>query len=134
MYPTYMPQYQYQQRQEYIPMQQPVQQPQQAQQQVGVYAVRPVASKAEVDTFQISFDGTPYFFYNTASGDLYVKAFDAKTGTAPVSTYKKEIEAPAPEYATMDSVVEMRQTINRLAEEIEKIKKPGKAVKQDAES
>lgn len=133
MYPTYMPQYQYQQRQEYMPMQQPVQQPQQAQ-QAGVYAVRPVASKAEVETAQISFDGTPHFFYNTASGDLYVKAFNATNGTAPIATYKREAEAPAPEYATMDSVMEMRQTINRLAEEIDRLKKPGKAVKQDAES
>lgn len=136
MYNTYFPQQpQYQQypmRQDFMAQQGP---PQQAAQQMGVYSVRPVASKAEVDTFQIPFDGAPYFFYNTASGDLYVKAFNSNNGTAPVATYKREAEvkAPAPEYATMDTITEMRQTINRLAEEIERLKKPGKSVKKDDE-
>lgn len=126
MYSTYFPQYQYPQRQDYIP-----QQIQSTQQLNNGFTIRPVASRAEAEAAQIPFDGSVNCFYDTSSGKIFAKTFNANNGTAPLITFSREAEVQTapPEYATMDTITEMRQTINRLAEEIDKLKKSGKAVK-----
>lgn len=124
MYQTFMPQqYQpYQIRQDFMSQQQPV----------GM-TVRPVASRAESEAAQIPFDGSTHFFYDTSSGKIYAKTFNATNGTAPLVTFSRDVETPppVPEYATMDTVAELRQIINKLSEEVDKMKKPGKAAKKD---
>ena len=93
----------------------------------------PVTSKAEAEVYQIPFDGTTTYFVDTANGKIYAKTFNANTGAAPLVTFSKEAEAvkTTPEYVTMEVVDEMKRTINRLAEELDKLKKPGKVVKNN---
>lgn len=122
MYPTYMP-YQYPQRQEF-------RQPMMAQpimpQNNGFNCI-PVTSKAEAEVFQIPFDGSTTYFVDTANGRIYAKTFNAQNGTAPLITFSRDADVvtAAPEYATMDVVEEVKKSINRLAGELEKIKKGG---------
>ena len=117
MYPTYMP-YQYPQRQEYRQPMQPV-----MPQNTGFNCV-PVTSRAEAEVFQIPFDGSTTYFVNTANGKIYAKTFNAANGTAPLITFSKDAEqATVPEYATMEVVTEVKQTINRLAEDLDRLKK-----------
>lgn len=84
------------------------------------YVCRPVTSKAEAEVFQIPFDGSTTYFVDTSNGNIYSKAFDFQTGTAPVSTYVKET-VPLVQYATIDD-------LNALREELTK---KGKAVKKN---
>ena len=118
MYPTYMPQYP-QRQPEYRPvMQQPI-----MQQPVGFNCI-PVTSREAAEVFQIPFDGSTTYFVDTANGKIYAKTFNAMTGAAPLITFSKDAEqATAPEYATMEVVTEIKQAINRLAEDLDKLKK-----------
>lgn len=113
-YPTFQPY----QRQDYIPSNIPglVQTPQS-------FGIRPVASREEAAVAQIPFDGSTAYFLNTATGEIYAKAF-RQDGTAPLETYKKVTEQPV-QYATVDQ-------LQALVDEIEKLKRPkGKAVKDE---
>lgn len=85
-----------------------------------------VASRAEVDAAQTPVDGSVAVFKDIVNDRFYTKAFDQKTGTAPVVTYVREIEKtpPAPQYVTMED-------FNALKEEIDKLKKPTKKEKQN---
>lgn len=128
MYPTYMP-YQYPQRQDYRQPMQPV-----IPQNNPGFNCLPVTSKAEAEVFQIPFDGSTTYFVDTANGKIYAKTFNATTGAAPLVTFSRDAEvvAATPEYVTKDTIDEMKQTINRIAEEVDKIKK-GKVKKDDAD-
>lgn len=84
------------------------------------YVCRPVTSKAEVEVFQIPFDGSTTYFVDTSTGNIYSKTFDFQTGTAPVATYVKEIVPPV-RYATIDD-------LNALRDEL---LKKGKAAKKN---
>lgn len=119
MYPTYMPQYQYQvqQRQDYISSQ--------PMQQVNGFACRPVTSRAEAEVYQIPFDGSTTFFVDMANGKIYAKTFNAMNGTAPLVTFIREGETPAPQYVTQEE-------FNAFKDEM--LKKPaGKVKKNDDE-
>lgn len=130
MYPTYMPYQQYPQRQDYRQpmMQQPV-----IPQNNGFNCL-PVTSKAEAEVFQIPFDGSTTYFVDTANGKIYAKTFNAMTGAAPLISFSRDAETvvAAPEYATVEVVEGMKKTINRLAEDLNSLKK-GKVKKDDAE-
>lgn len=117
MYPTYMPQYQYPARQEYAP----------AMPQANGFACRPVTSRAEAEVSQIPFDGSTTFFVDMANGKIYAKTFNPNNGTAPLVTFSRDMDVvQAPQYVTLED-------FNALKEEIEKLKKPGKAAKKDDE-
>ena len=128
MYPTYMP-YQYPQRQDYRQPMQPV-----IPQNNPGFNCLPVTSKAEAEVFQIPFDGSTTYFVDTANGKIYAKTFNATTGAAPLVTFSRDAEvvAATPEYVTKETVDEMKQTINRLAEDLNTLKK-GKVKNDDAE-
>lgn len=117
MYPTYIPQYQYPQRQEY---RQPI-----IPQNNGFNCL-PVTSKAEAEVFQIPFDGSTTYFVDTANGKIYAKTFNASTGAAPLVTFSRDAEVVVrpPQYVTMED-------FNALKEEIERLKKPTKKEKQN---
>lgn len=93
-----------------------------------------VGSRAEVDAAQIPFDGSPVFFKEMANDKLYSKTFNLSDGTTNVVTYVREAEVVAakPEYATMEVIDGLKQAINRLAEDLNTLKK-GKVKKDDAE-
>ena len=104
MYQAYMPQqyqpYQNQMRQDFMMHQQP--QSILPLQQTGGVTIRLVASRAEAEAFQIPFDGSTHFFYDTSSDKLYAKTFNAMNGTAPLATFSREEEAKLPVYVTLE--------------------------------
>lgn len=116
---TYMPQ---------MPSQMPVQAPQSVPMAQPInntaQALRciPVTSRAEVDAFQIPFDGSATYFADTSNGKIYAKTFNFNNGTAPVVTYIRETDVPIPQYATMED-------LNALREEL--LTKTKKAVKKN---
>jgi len=107
MYQPYQHYQPYQRQQEY--MQPGMQQSRQE------FAIRYVSSKTEVEAAQVQFDGTPAYFENIASGEIYKKAF-RMDGTAPVVTYRIVQEAPPTQYATIEQ-------LNMVIAELEKMKK-----------
>lgn len=123
MYNTYMP-YQYPQRQEF--RQPAMAQPIIPQPNAGFNCI-PVTSREAAEVFQVPFDGSTTYFVDTANGKIYAKAFNISNGTAPLVTYSRDAETVSvtPEYATVAVVDEIKQSINRLAGELEKIKKGG---------
>lgn len=103
-------------------MQMAIQQQQMQQPQV---TVRLVTNYNEADAAQIAFDNTINLFVNMASGEIYVKRFDASSGRAPIVVYRQEQpktaqEAPKTheEYATMEMVTAIENRLNELAEAI----------------
>lgn len=105
----------------YMP-QMPVQTPQSAPQMqmasnpTPILRCIPVTSKAEVEGFQIPFDGSTTYFTDTSNGKIYAKTFNFNNGTAPIVTYIRESDVPVPQYATIDD-------LNALREELLKMKK-----------
>ena len=73
-YNPYLPQYQYQQQH----------QPQTNQQG---YKLIPVSNRNEVNSFITDFNGTPVYFHNQATNEIYVKQFDIKTGLAKIQEF-----------------------------------------------
>lgn len=88
--------------------------------------VTPVTGMAQVEAAQVSFDGTPSFFYNTAQDALYIKQFNPQNGTSPIATYCREAVAPSPQYATVEMV-------NALAERLDVLTAPKTARRKDVE-
>ena len=91
-YPQIYPQTYYPRQEYYSPP--PVQ-----QQQIQQSVMRFVTSRAEAEVAQIPLDGSSAFFFNTANGEVYTKAF-RPDGTAPLCVYKREHEEGPPEYVT----------------------------------
>lgn len=77
--------------------------------------VTPVTGMAQVEAAQAPFDGTPMFFYDTAANAVYIKQFDANTGTAPVSTYRMEPKAAPPQYATVEMLSDLARRVEDMA-------------------
>lgn len=116
-YPMYQPMYgnPYRQpTQNYYP--QPVQQPVQPQLQQSA-PVTLVTSRAQAELAQIPFDGLPYFFFNTASREIYMKQYDGSTGKCPLVDYQPPSQAmePPTAYATVEMVAALEGKINSLA-------------------
>lgn len=112
-------------RQEYPPRQDYM-----PRQPIG-YALRPVTSKEEAVAAQIDFAGPGTIMPDPGHGVIYLKRFNPDTGSADFMTFVPYQEPPAPEYATAQDMAEIRGVIGGLREEIERLKKPGKAVKKD---
>ena len=85
-------------------------------------SVTPVTGMAQVDAAQAPFDGTPMFFYDTAADALYIKQFDARNGTAPVTVYRKEVQAAPPQYATVEQLTALEQRITAMLTPAEETK------------
>lgn len=80
------------------------------QTQAGALVCRAVTSRAEAEVFQIPFDGSTTYFVDTSSGNIYAKAFDMSTGTAPLVTYTREIVRPV-QYATLADLQALREEL-----------------------
>lgn len=92
--------------------------------------VTPVTGMAQVEAAQAPFDGTPMFFYDTSANAVYIKQFDANTGTAPVSTYRMEPKAAPPQYAT----VEMLSDLARRVEDMASMIQPRRMTRKEADA
>lgn len=141
-YGTYMPNY-YQPMQNMIqPMNQPIQQPQnqvpqntQQNSSQPNFFCRPVASKEEALGVPVDFMGSPMFFPDLAHGVIYMKRFNTNTGAADIFEFhgQQAKEQPVdPSFAPLDEFNAMKDTIIKLQNEIEQLKKPaGRAKKND---
>lgn len=87
--------------------------------------IHPVTSVQEASVFQIPFDGSTSWFYDTSADKLYSKTFDFGSGTAPVITYVREQPVATVQYATMEDIEALRKEIEGL--------KPRKAAKKNAD-
>lgn len=99
---------------------QPIMQPLPAapQTQSG-FACRPVTSRAEVEAYQIPFDGSATYFVDTSSGKIYSKAFDFASGSAPIVTYVREVQQVV-RYATIEDLEALRDELTKKgAQQIE---------------
>lgn len=94
--------------------------PQMAPQQGMV--VRPVTSMQEASVFQIPFDGSTSWFYDTSGDKLYSKTFDFGTGTAPIVTYVREQPAPVAQYVTVEALEALMQEVQGLKDELDALK------------
>ena len=133
-YGNYMPNY-YQPMQNQPIMNQPVQNVQQvpqtnqaasAQQSAqSNFFCRPVASKEEALAVPVDFMGQPMFFPDLAHSVIYMKRFNTNTGSADLFEFHGQQEqTPAPSFAPLDEFNAMKDTIDQLKAEIEKLKKP----------
>ena len=64
------------------------QQFQHPQQTAQGYKVIPVSNRNEVNSFITDFNGTPVYFHNQATNEIYVKQFDIKTGLAKIQEFR----------------------------------------------
>lgn len=101
------------------------------QQQMLTYALQPVSSKEEAVAARIEFASLGTIMPDPVHGVIYLKCFNKDTGGVDFITFAPYQEPAPPEYATAQDVGEMREKINRLMDEIENLKKPGKAVKKN---
>ena len=89
----------------------------------------------------VDFMGAPMFFPDLAHNVVYMKRFNTNTGAADVFEFhgqqqakEQQAENPAPAFAPLDEFMDMKDTINNLKDEIERLKKPtsgGKAGKKN---
>lgn len=88
----------------------PIQQPTLQQSTVAF-----VTSRAQAEVAQVPFDGLPYFFYNTSTREIYVKAFDPQTGNCPLVDYVQAVQAAPPQYATVDMITALEKRLEDIA-------------------
>lgn len=124
---------------QYQPMMNPpvqnVQQMPQQNQATGVqqastqpnFFCRPVASKEEALGVPVDFMGQPMFFPDLAHNVVYMKRFNTTTGAADIYEFRGQQEqpsAPTTSFVPLDEFNAMKDTIDQLKVEIEKLKKP----------
>lgn len=109
------------------PMYYQPQQPQQPQPEQMLYC-RMVTSPEEARGVPVDFSGRPMTFLDLPHGRIYVKAFDAGSGSAIFRAFglieepKEETQAPAESFAPITAVQELQETVRRLEEEIKTLK------------
>lgn len=89
-------------------------------------AITPVTGMAQVDAAQVSFDGTPAYFYDTAADAVYIKQFDPRNGTSPVAVYRREQQAPPPQFATVEMLDSLARRVEEMSAMIAPKRKPAK--------
>lgn len=88
----------------------------QANAQPGMILGRMVTSREEAVAIPADFQGNPIVMPDFPHGKIYVKFFDMNTGTASVVEFNapQPEKKPAPQYATMDDVAQLREEIADL--------------------
>lgn len=94
---------------------------------------RPVASREEALGVPVDFMGAPMFFPDLAHNVIYMKRFNTNTGAADVFEFHgaQEQTAAASSFAPLDEFNAMKDTISKLQNEIEQLKKPAGRVKKN---
>lgn len=94
-------------------------------------ASRLVSSREEAIGVPADFAGNMMLFPDITHNRIYTKRWNFQTGAADFVEFAPVIEAaPAPAYASVDDMKEMRETLASLKEEVAKLKK-GKTVRKD---
>ena len=53
------------------------------------YKALPIANEAEMNNYTVDFNGTPTYFHNQMTNEIYVKQFDMRTGLTSLQKYVK---------------------------------------------
>lgn len=82
-------------------------------QQGGGFVCRPVSSRAEAEAFPVDFMGAPMFFPDMSSDKIYLKRWNANTGSADFAEYTRAASAlPDSPKNSLEEIREMFGTIN----------------------
>ena len=145
-YPTYYPQYAPQtpyqpfradQGMGYSqPLQMPVQAPQQAPAgQTAGFLTRPVTSKEEALGIPVDFFAPGTIMPDLAHGKIYLKKFNQNTGAGDLFVFnleaQAEAETPEVQYATRQDLDGIREDLERLFDEVDRLRRPAKGVKRN---
>lgn len=60
------------------------------------YKALPIANEAEMNNFTVDFNGTPTYFHNQMTNEIYIKQFDMRTGLTTLQKYVKFEQADKP--------------------------------------
>lgn len=142
-YTQFMPQMSQQSQfnpQQNMPVQNNIQQPTMPQQ--GVQGIsptsRPVTNKEEAMGVAADFTGSPMVFPDITHNRVYMKRWNSNTGAAdfieyaPVQQEQPQQTSPAAMFATVDDLSDLKDIVDHLKSEVERLKKPaGKVVKKN---
>ena len=103
-------------------MQQQHQQIQQPQQQG--YKVIPISNKNETNSVITDFNGTPIYFHNLSSNEIYIKQFDIKTGLATLQEFKRVEQLSEDKQVNINPYADDFKSINKKLDSIEKLLTP----------
>ena len=53
------------------------------------YKTLPVMSESEINNITVDFNGSPTYFHNQATNEIYIKQFDIRTGITNMQKYVK---------------------------------------------
>ena len=119
LYPGSIPQ-----RQTWLP--QPQMQMQMPMQQPPGFNCRPVTSREEAVATQVDFASPGTLMPDFAHNVIYFKRFNSNTGVSDFLTYALRTDPPpqpAPEWASVQEVGELRSMVNELAKRLEAMKR-----------
>ena len=60
------------------------------------YRVIPVANEYEMNSITVDFNGTPTYFHNQNTNEIYAKQFDIKTGLTTIQKFTRADNAQGP--------------------------------------
>ena len=94
------------------------------QQQMQFYRIIPIASKADTSKVLADFNGTPVYFHNQNTNEIYIKQFDVKTGMTTLQEFKRtdgEVEETnlyAKEFDEINkSIADLRDCVEKISVE-----------------
>ena len=88
----------------------------------------PVSNIQEAISYRVSIDGTPTYFHNIATGEIYIKKTNRQTGTCDFETYTRVMPSQA-DSITLETLNQKIDTIYTLLNPVEE--KKAKEVKND---
>ncbi len=101
-------------------------------------ASRPVTNREEAISVAADFTGSPMVFPDITHNRVYMKRWNFNTGAAdfveyaPVQQEPKQQADPVAVFATVDDLSDLKNIVDHLRSEVEKLKKPvGKVVKKN---
>ena len=102
-------------------------------QQPQIYRVIPISNIEEANKMSVDFNGTPTYFHNQATNEIYIKQFDVKTGLSNLQVFsrassngksKNDINPFEESLNTINKKLDtLAEMFNKDEEEIEKPKK-----------
>lgn len=88
-----------------------------------VYRTLPVSSEAEMNSITVDFNGTPTYFHNQLTNEIYVKQFDIKTGLTTTQKFIKSdgTEGQEPK-GNVKSDIDYSENFNAINDRIDVLK------------
>lgn len=85
------------------------------------YRVIPIANEFEMNSITVDFNGTPTYFHNQNTNEIYAKQFDIKTGMTTMQkfTHSDNAQAPNSNENTTPDIDLYNEKINKLNERLD---------------